>query len=302
MIPISIGITTRDRSASLRACLRSIAATLGRDLDLMVFDDASDVAAADQLAGEAGLPAVRILRDDRRIGYIAGRNWLVREARSELVLLLDDDTLVLDANAVRQAVAVMDGDGSVGAVAFAQAERDGSPWPESMQPGPGNKPVSIASFVGFAHLLRRSVFLELGGYRESFVFYGEEKEYCLRLLASGRQVVYLPGARIAHVPDPGGRDNRRYVRYAIRNDCLSALYNDPWPLVAAGLPVRFLRYRRMAAGIPGGDAGGFRWLLGELRRALPVVLPGRRPVSWATIRAWRRLRGGVPYPAGPGDA
>jgi hypothetical protein len=40
----------------------------------------------------------------------------------------------------------------------------------------------VASFIGFAHLVRRDVFLALGGYREDFVYLGEEKEFCLRLL------------------------------------------------------------------------------------------------------------------------
>jgi hypothetical protein len=141
------------------------------------------------------------------------------------------------------------------------------------------------------------VFLELGGYRESFVFYGEEKDYCLRLLGSGRRVVYLPNARIAHIPDPGGRTQSRYVRYCIRNDFLQSLYNEPWPMIAVGVPVRLDRYRRMVAGIPSGDAGGLRWILGEIRRALPAVWRDRKPVSWRTVRRWRRMvRTVCPYP------
>jgi hypothetical protein len=44
------------------------------------------------------------------------------------------------------------------------------PWHEGMQPGRGRVPSYVASFIGFAHLLRRSVFLSLGGYRANFVF------------------------------------------------------------------------------------------------------------------------------------
>ncbi|MCA1560688.1 MAG: hypothetical protein LC804_10635 [Acidobacteria bacterium] len=71
---------------------------------------------------------------------------------------------------------------------------------------------------------------------------------------------------------------------------LHRLYNEPWPLVLAGLPVRLWRYRRMAAGIPGGDRGGFSWLVHEMGRAL-WTLPGqRRAVRWSTIRAWQRAK------------
>ena len=107
-------------------------------------------------------------------------------------------------------------------------------------------PRTCAAFIGFAHLLRRDAFLRLGGYRESLVFYGEEKDFCVRALEAGQRVVYLPDAVVGHVPDPGGRSATRYVRFVIRNDCLYSLYNEPWPLVAVGLPVRLWRYRRMA--------------------------------------------------------
>ncbi len=298
MTPISIGITTRNRPESLRACLQSIARVFGSGHDVLVFDDESDQPVADQLAGIAGLPPIRVLGDDRhRRSYIVGRNALVAQARHETVLLLDDDTVLLDANAIRRGVDLMERDPALGALGFAQAEADGRPWPEAMQAGRGQAPCFVTAYVGFAHLLRRSVFLELGGYQERLVFYGEEKEYCLRLMAAGYRVVYLPDAPVAHMADPGGRDASRYVRYVIRNDCLCSLYNEPWPLVAVGLPVRFLRYRRMASRMPGGDSGGVTWIIRELWAALPSLRTERRPVTWAQVRAWRRLKQCPPYEA-----
>ncbi len=304
MTPLTIGITTRNRPAALRRCLESIAgvlgaaATPGPDIEVLVFDDNSDVPASEQLAG-ASPTAVRVIRDDRGVGYIAGRNALVRAATHALVLLLDDDAVVLDARAIEKAVEVLERDPGVAAVAFAQAEHDGRPWPESMQAGRGQVAATVPSFIGFAHLIRRNVFLGLGGYRDDFISYGEEKEFCLRLMEAGHRVVYLPDALVGHVVDPGERDQRRYVRFAIRNDCLMSLYNEPWPLVVVGLPVRLLRFRRMAASIAGGDAEGLRWILGELRRAFAGVRRRRRAVSWTTIRKWRRLsRTVVPYRAG----
>ena len=303
MIPISIGITTRDRGASLGRCLASIARVLGRSHDVMVFDDGSEVPAIDQVDVDARDLQVRFTRDERRPGNIAGRNELMQAARHDLVLLLDDDTVVLEAEAVSTAIDVLSGDPSVAAIAFAQAESDGRPWPERMQPGRGAAPCYVPAFIGFAHLLRRSVFLELGGYRQSFVFYGEEKDYCLRLLAAGHRVVYLPEARVAHVPDPSGRVQSRYVRYVIRNDFLQSLYNEPWLMVAVGIPVRLWRHRRMAAGIYGGDAGGLIWIAREVTRALPAAWRDRRAVSWATIRHWRRMSRVVePYLPGRGIA
>jgi GT2 family glycosyltransferase len=189
---------------------------------------------------------------------------------------------------------VLDADDKIAAVAFAQGEADGRPWPERMQPGRAHEPAYVAAFIGFAHLLRREAFLALGGYRESLVFYGEEKDFCVRALDAGMRIVYLPDAVVGHVPDPGGRSASRYVRFVIRNDCLYSLYNEPWPLVAISLPVRLWRYRRMAG--KSRDAGGLHWIARELARSLGDVRRHRRPVSWGTVREWRRLaRTVVPY-------
>jgi GT2 family glycosyltransferase len=134
----------------------------------------------------------------------------------------------------------------------------------------------------------------LGGYRERLVFYGEEKDFCLRALHAGHRTVYLPDALVGHVPDPGGRSASRYVRFVIRNDCLYSLYNEPWPLAAISLPVRLWRYRRMNG--PNHDDGGFRWIASELAKAFADIRLERNPVSWATILEWRRLaRTNVPY-------
>lgn len=295
MTPISIGIATRNRPQSLAACLRSVAAVLGPGHDVLVFDDNSDQP-VEPIVRAANLD-VRVFRDPLGLGYIAGRNRLVREARHDIVLLLDDDAMLLERAAVDHGIDVLRKDPQVGAVAFAQAERDGRPWPVGMQPARAQGPSLITAYIGFAHLLRRELFLRLGGYQERLVFYGEEKDYCLRLLASGHHVVYLPQALVAHVPDPGNRDPRRYVRHAIRNDCLSSFYNEPLPLALAGLPVRLARYRRMAAGIPGGDPGGAGWLLRELARELPIALRHRRSAGWRVMREWRRLKRAPAYHA-----
>lgn len=265
-----------------------------------MFDDSSEPPAADALTNVV-LPGMEltVLRDEQHSGYIVGRNRIMKEAATPYVLLLDDDAVVFSAGSAERAIAVLERDESVAAVAFAQAEEDGSPWPERMQPGRGAQPVYVSAFIGFAHLLRRDTFLRLGGYRESFVFYGEEKDFCVRVLDAGLRVVYLPGALIGHIPDHGGRSATRYVRFVIRNDCLYSLYNEPWPVVALSLPLRLWRYRAMKAAA-GAEGGGVRWIAGELRRTLPDVWCNRRAVSWTTFREWRRLaHTTVPYrPAG----
>lgn len=293
---LTVGITTRHRPEALLACLRSMSVLRHLDPEVLVFDDGSSPPAAEQVQ-QADVRA-RVIRDESAPGCLVGRNTLVREAVSEFVLLLDDDARVLTAGSVDAALDVMRADPRVAAVAFAQAEADGSPWPIQMQPSNAQQPAIIPAFIGFAHLLRRSVFLELSGYREALEFHGEEKEFCLRLIDAGFMTVYLPDARVAHVIHQGNRDRRRYLRFVARNDCLNTIYNDPIERMCWMLPARFALYFKMRRSWKIADPGGGLWLFRDLVRRLPAAWRARRPVSRATLRRWRTLASGVvPYPA-----
>lgn len=284
---LAIGITTRDRPDSLAACVASLQALAGLDPEILVFDDGSEPPAA--AVAPAGLQ-VRVLRDPSSPGYIVGRNRLVRAARAASVLLLDDDTRVLSASSVERGLAILEGDPRIAAVAFAQAEADGRPWPAAMQPSRADYAAVIPSFIGFAHLLRRDLFLALGGYREDFIYYGEEKDYCLRLIDAGSRTVYLPDALVSHVPDGAGRSRTRYLRFVSRNDCLNALYNDPFPRVLWTLPMRFLLYFRMRHGWGIDDPWGWAWIAREVGVRAGRAMFRRRPVTRATLKTWRSLR------------
>jgi GT2 family glycosyltransferase len=287
-VRLSIGITTRNRPRALSACLASLELLRPLDPEILVFDDGSNPPA--DVAIATSPLRLQVLRASASPGYIVGRNRLVQAASAPAVLLLDDDTRVISRESVERALAVLERDPSVAAVAFAQAESDGRPWPAAMQPSAVDYACVIPSFIGFAHLVRRATFLSLGGYREDFIYYGEEKDFCLRLLDNGLRTVYLPDALVAHTPDPAGRDRVRYLRFVARNDCLNALYNDPFPRVLWSVPARFLLYFRMrrAWGIP--DDWGWLWLAGEVIRPASRIFFRRRPVARRTLQTWRALR------------
>jgi GT2 family glycosyltransferase len=284
---LTVGITTRNRSASLQRCVDSLEHIDHLAPEILVFDDASEMPAADVLAAN---PRLRVIRDDRGPGNIVGRNALVRAASAGLILLLDDDAALIDGASVERALAIAESDSQVAAVAFAQANADGTAWPEAMQPGRGQSPRYVPTFIGFAHLINRDVFLSLGGYRESFVFYGEEKEYCLRLLEHGYRVVYLPDALVIHAQDSAGRSRQRYLRYVTRNDCLNALYNEPFWRAVWLVPARLGLYFRMRSSWGIEDPQGLRWILSELAANAGAALRSRKPVSGSTRTLWRRLR------------
>ena len=288
---VSVGITTRNRADSLIRAITSLTYIDAMVSEVLVFDDASSTPVESQLEGR--VPAsldgrVEVIRSSGNVGQQAGRTRIAKRARSEMLLLLDDDVGLLDGRGVAEAADIMRRDSAVAAVAFAQATGDGAPWPSALQPAPVSYPCYVPAFIGFAHLLRRDPFLALGGYRTTFFYHGEEKELCLRLLDVGLQIVYLPHVRVAHFVDLEGRDRSTYLRYVTKNDCLTALYNDPWWRLWWTLPGRFVRYFQMKRGVR--DPQGVRWLVRELWSALPDVWSERRPLDAGTFRRWNELR------------
>jgi GT2 family glycosyltransferase len=301
--PLTVSVTTRNRAVSVERCVRSLASI--RDLvdRAIVLDDASDppldVARLTRAAHEAGI-ALEVLRADVHRGTAAGKNTIARAARSPYLLSLDDDAFVVGDAAVRDALAVLEHDPGIAAVAFSQSDEHGRLWPAGQQPAAAEGPCYVPAFIGFACLIATARLLEIGGYREAFVIHGEEREVCLRWLDRGLHVVYLPGAPVAHLADPSNRDPRAYVRHVMRNDCLAALYNEPFARAACIIPYKLWSFTRMRAGLPGGDPGGLRWILSELVRSAPAILRERHPVRWRTVREWRRLRALTPPYTGGG--
>ena len=297
---VTVTITTRNRPAALDRCLRSLAIAVDSLDAVIVVDDASqppvDARSIREHAASLGI-RIDLVRLDTHTGTAAAKNIAAERAATRYLLSLDDDAFLVTAAAVARAVALLDGDDSVAAVAFAQADEHATRRQASQQPAAGEHPCYVPAFVGFGCLIRRDRLLEVGGYRGEFVIHGEERELCLRWLDRGWRVVYLPDAPIAHVADGANRDARAYVRHVIRNDCLNALYNEPAPRALVSIPIRLLNFRRMAAGIPGGDPQGLGWILRELWARWPSIRRERRPVRWGTLGEWRRLRDSTPpYP------
>ncbi len=210
---LTIGITTRDRPEALQRCLRSLALVahlVARSARVRRCVLGTGERAASP-PGTCRVP-VRVIRDDRAPGVVVGRNRLVREAAAPVVLLMDDDAAFLEQTAIEAALQVARGRPSDCRHRVRAMRPHRRRWDDRMQPGRSRVACYVAAFIGFAHLVRRDLFTAVGGYRESFVINGEEKELCLRLLDAGYRTVYLPDAVVIHQPDPASRSEQRYLR------------------------------------------------------------------------------------------
>jgi GT2 family glycosyltransferase len=300
---LSVCVATRNRPELLVRCLNSLTHLDGRRFEVLVIDDASEPAvepAVRPLLDPSVAAVTRFVRHQVNTGYIVARNELARLAAATVLLYLDDDAELMDAG-VLEGLDLITRDPTVGGIGFAQAGADGQRLPTFNQPAPVPHRCYAPTFYGYAHLVRKDVFLKLGGYREQFRSYGEESEFCKRLWNAGLAVVYLPDVVVRHVHSPTGRSELTRMRYGCRNSILGAMYNEPMLMAAATIPVRLYRYwrwRRVPCEYYGiSDAGGMRWQLAEIVRNLPDAARHRSPLKLSIFRKLERLKREFPaYP------
>jgi glycosyltransferase involved in cell wall biosynthesis len=286
----TVAIVTRNRREELRRALRSaIAQTVA--CELVVVDDGSQDGTAEMVAAE--FPAVCLHRCEQREGTLVQRNRAVRLARAPIVFFLDDDAAFSSEHVVAQTLPEF-AERDVGAVSIPNMDLVGEQLQWVVRPASPGASEAVLAFVGCAHALRRSAFLEIGGYRESMSNYGEESELCLRLLDHGSVVRLGSSDPVHHYRSSIGRSKSGESRARTRNTILTALMLVPARalpgyllLVLAYVPFDVLRDRNplaFAAGVFEGYRDGWR------QRS------ERRPVSIVAFRLAERLRRHEPLP------
>jgi GT2 family glycosyltransferase len=281
-------IVTKNRRDELRRAVSS-AVDQAAVAEVIVMDDGSTDGTSEMIARE--FPTVRLHRSEQSCGYIPQRNYGVRAARSEIVLMLDDDAVLASPRTVEQTVLDFD-EPRVGAVAVPHLDVGIDDLPRLRAPSTVGV-FATSEFAGTASAVRRDAFAEAGGFRESIVHQGEERDFCVRLLACGLVVRVGRADPIHHHPSTQ-RDLRRMDLYGRRNTILYAWYNEPFPsaafriveMTAQGL-LSGLRVRRPGAAVRGLGLG-YRACWEERRE--------RRPLPRTVIRAFRRLWKHGPLP------
>jgi N-acetylglucosaminyl-diphospho-decaprenol L-rhamnosyltransferase len=217
---VVVSYNTRDL---LLRCLDALHAHARVPFETIVVDNASADGSAE--AVRARFPAARVIANPSNLGFSRANNLALREARGELVLVLNSDCEV-GPGAVEAMSAILEARLDVAIVGPRTVGADGRP---QMSFGPRLTPVAewwqrrlvrgvkegrtdalreVASrtageqepdWVSASCLLaRRRVLEAVGGFDESFFLYEEDVDLCLRVRAAGWRVVYTPTAEVVH--------------------------------------------------------------------------------------------------------
>ncbi len=216
---VVVGITTHNRADALRKSIGSALQQSFARLRISVIDDASNDETP-SLRDE--FKSVSWERWDQSRGYVEARNQMMLSATEDYYVSLDDDSWFIKGDEIAVAVDFIERHPQVAAVAFDVISPD-----KPNRNCRGDKK-STAIFIGCGHLLRLSVVKKLGGYAKFPGTYGvEEKDFCLRLIDAGYQVVKLDGVHVWHDKSDLARDIRRQHCSGVCNDLAFTLQRAP---------------------------------------------------------------------------
>lgn len=217
----------------LRDCLQSILAnTCTVEYEIIVVDNNSQDGTVEMLRAE--FPAVHAIENPINLGFAKPINQAIRQSHGRYVLLLNNDTLVLEG-ALDRLVEFADAHSKIGIVGPKVLNRDGSlqkqcrrsyatPWdlfcyfsglstlfPHSplfarylMTYKDENETHPADAISGSCMLIRRAVLDQIGLFDERFFAYQEDADFCFRAKRAGWQIYYYPFSQIIHYASQGG--------------------------------------------------------------------------------------------------
>lgn len=230
---LSILIATRDRVDLLRPCLESVLASTvhypGSSEVLIADNDSIEPATLKYFAGLARHESIRIVPFRGPFNFSAINNKAAREANGDVLIFLNNDTLVLTpdwcvelaAHALRPDVGAVGarllyGDGTIqhagvllGVEGVAGHECVGDSAEAGGYFGRSQLLRSAAAVTGACLATRRALFAEMdGGFDElNLKIAFNDVDYCMKLRKAGYRIVYNPFAVLYHLESKSrGRD------------------------------------------------------------------------------------------------
>lgn len=224
-------------SESLEACLKSLQAQTFDDFEIVVVDNSG--------AGlvNSSTEKVRVIRNERNVGFGAAVNQVFRNSQSPYLATLNDDA-VADPGWLARLVAEADAHPKAGLFAsqirlFGSnlldsagmvIARDGS----SKQRGHGENPDGLGAMLealfpsGCAAFFRRDMLDDVGLFDETYFLYCEDTDLGLRARWAGWECRYVPRAVVEHrYSQSAGRASVLKAYYVERNRLFTVIKNFP---------------------------------------------------------------------------
>jgi O-antigen biosynthesis protein len=213
---ISIIIPSKNQGPLLKACLTSIFThTLYPNFDVIIVDN--QTTEEDALQAMAAFPVTR-LKYDRPFNYSAANNLGVEHSNAHLILLLNNDTEVLEPDWLEQMAFCFE-DPEIGAVgtkliydsghiqhagvvlgARGTADHAMRGFPAHVDGYNGSLICSreVSAVTAACMMIRRRDYLDVGGLNTDFARHYQDIDFCLKLRARGMRIISLASPTLKH--------------------------------------------------------------------------------------------------------
>lgn len=249
---ISVIIVNYNVRYFLEQCVLSIkAASKNFQVEIIVVDNNSTDESCEML--QKTYPEIILIKNTENSGFSKANNQAVECAKGEYVLLLNPDTVIAEdvleklfklnkskSNIGISGVKLIDGQG-----AFSPESKRGIPTPQatftklfgisSKSTGkyyathlkPNDSGV-VEILSGSFMFLKKEIYLEIGGFDETFFMYGEDIDLCYRVLLKGYQNYYLGEAKAIHYKGESTKKDIKYLKYF--NNAMEIFYEKHYKL------------------------------------------------------------------------
>lgn len=258
---VSVVVLSWNSATFLPGCLQSLSRTQGIAFEVIHVDNASSDR-SHEIAGAHPL-VTKAIRLETNTGFGGGNNAGWAAARAPIVVFVNPDCYVR-FDAIAELVRPLQNDPSV-AITGAKLLYPGTKTiqhaggilhPNAMAEHPGvNQPdgpewstVRDVDYVtGALMAIRRTDIESLGGFDpDYFPAYYEETDWCWRVRAAGRRVLYVPTAVAWHHESASlGKLSQRLIRMSYRNRVRFVIKNySVGEILTRWLPFEFEWFRR----------------------------------------------------------
>src|SRR5215211_3518756 len=184
---VSVMITTTGRTVDLRRTWHTLRRLNPQPLEVLITMDGCAAEAVEQIKAE--VPGARLFVNPIGLGSVASRDRMIREARGDLVLALDDDSYPEQLDCIAHIVPLFEQRPNLAVLHFPQRTDE---YPETLAQTSFGSEHLTRSFANSGAVLQRSIYLQLCGFESRFFHMYEEPDYGVQCVASGYAVLFSP--------------------------------------------------------------------------------------------------------------
>ncbi len=267
---VSVIVVSWNASRCLRECLQSLTeGPFQHTLEVIVVDNASTDGSAEMVA--ADFPQVRLIRNDRNLGFAKANNVGIGQSTGRYVCLINSDVHVLP-NCLDRLVEYLDAHSLVGLAGpkilnadrslQSSCRRFPSLWnnfcesvglfrmfprtsffsTEHMLCFPHDRIVDADVLVGCFWMIRREALESVGLLDEDFFIYAEDLDWCRRCWNAGWRVSFFPEAQAIHYRAASSANDP--ARFAIEQQRAVLHYWDKYHSWAGRFGIRGILFSR----------------------------------------------------------